>query len=74
VEDVMALSSSEPTLTEVVREALAELGHQPLNPRVEVRLVAAPAIVRLAVEDVAWLVAELVENAVLFSPHMPRCW
>jgi histidine kinase/DNA gyrase B/HSP90-like ATPase len=63
----MALSSSEPTLADVVRAALAEID-QPADPRVRLRLLAPPAIAGTAVEDVVRLIAELVENAVVFSP------
>jgi Histidine kinase-, DNA gyrase B-, and HSP90-like ATPase len=68
VEDVMVLSRSEPNLAEVVRAAVAEVPHQPAGPPVRLRLVAAPAVARVAVDDLVRLLAELLENAVVFSP------
>ena len=65
----MVLSRSEPNLVaDVVRAAVAEVHHRPADPPVRLRLVAAPAIAAVAVEDVVRLLAELVENAVVFSP------
>ena len=54
-------------LAEVVRAAVAEV-HRPAGPPVRLRLVAAPAVAGVAVDDVVRLLAELVENAVVFSP------
>jgi histidine kinase/DNA gyrase B/HSP90-like ATPase len=72
----MVLSSSHPTrsgprpvaLADVVYAAVAEVDDHPRNPLVQLRLVDAPAIAGWAVDDVVQLVAELVENAVVFSP------
>jgi hypothetical protein len=68
VEDVMVLSRSELNLADVVRAAVAEVHHQPAGPPVRVRLLAAPAIAGVVVDDVVRLLAALVENAVVFSP------
>jgi Histidine kinase-, DNA gyrase B-, and HSP90-like ATPase len=69
VEDVMVLSRNEPnSLVDVVRAAVAEVHHQPTGPPVRLRLAAAPAIAGVAVDDLVRLLAELVENAVVFSP------
>jgi anti-sigma regulatory factor (Ser/Thr protein kinase) len=68
VEDVMVLSRSELDLADVVRAAVAEVAQRAAEPPVRLRLVAAPAVAAVAADDVVRLLAELVENAVVFSP------
>ena len=55
-------------LADVVRVAVAEVNHQPAGPPVRVHLAAVPVVAGVAVDDLVRLLAELVENAVVFSP------